>query len=141
MLGDAEVVAFVSTIDAERAKRFYGGVLGLPLTGETPFACEFAAPNAQLRVTIVDAITPAPYTVLGWRVPDIAALARRLAAEGVEPMRYDGLEQDELGIWRSPSGARVLWFEDPDGNVLSLTQSCVVPNATSFGPGGDPVSA
>jgi catechol 2,3-dioxygenase-like lactoylglutathione lyase family enzyme len=123
MLGDAEVVAFVSTVEAERAKRFYGRVLGLTLTSESPFACVFAAPNAELRVTIVAALTAAPYTVLGWRVADLAALARRLAAEGVEPLRYDGLEQDELGIWRSPSGARVLWFHDPDGNVLSLTQS------------------
>jgi len=32
------------------------------------------------------------------------------------------------GIWTSPStgtpsgGARVAWFQDPDGNVLSLTE-------------------
>jgi catechol 2,3-dioxygenase-like lactoylglutathione lyase family enzyme len=128
MLGDAELIAFVSTVDADRAKRFYGGVLGLTLASESPFACVFAAPNVELRVTIVGAgegrrLSPAPYTVLGWRVPDIAPLAHRLAAEGVEPLRFDGLEQDELGIWRSPSGARVLWFHDPDGNVLSLTQS------------------
>lgn len=25
-------------------------------------------------------------------------------------------------IWRAPSGARVAWFKDPDGNTLSLTQ-------------------
>jgi hypothetical protein len=32
------------------------------------------------------------------------------------------MEQDDLGIWTSPSGARVAWFKDPDGNVLSLTE-------------------
>ena len=32
------------------------------------------------------------------------------------------LEQDESGVWTSPSGAKVAWFKDPDGNVLSLTQ-------------------
>jgi hypothetical protein len=36
--------------------------------------------------------------------------------------RYAGMEVDDRGIWRSPSGARVAWFKDADGNTLSLTQ-------------------
>jgi hypothetical protein len=36
--------------------------------------------------------------------------------------RYPGMQQDELGIWNSPGGARVAWFRDPDGNMLSVTQ-------------------
>jgi len=32
------------------------------------------------------------------------------------------MKQDELGIWLSPSGAKVAWFKDPDGNVLSVTE-------------------
>jgi predicted enzyme related to lactoylglutathione lyase len=38
----------------------------------------------------------------------------------VEFLRFDGMEQDGRGIWRAPSGARVAWFADPDGNTLSL---------------------
>ncbi len=30
--------------------------------------------------------------------------------------------QDELGIWTAPSGAKVAWFKDPDGNILSLSE-------------------
>jgi catechol 2,3-dioxygenase-like lactoylglutathione lyase family enzyme len=123
MLAGADIVAFVSTVDVERAKRFYEGVLGLPLVEQTPFACVFQAPNAQLRVTVVSELTPAPFTVLGWRVAEVDAQARELASSGAAPLRYDGLSQDKLGIWRSPSGARVVWFADPDGNVLSLTQT------------------
>jgi catechol 2,3-dioxygenase-like lactoylglutathione lyase family enzyme len=122
MLGDADLVAFVSTTDPDRAKSFYGGVLGLELIEETQFACVFRAPNAELRVTIASAVAPAPYTVLGWRVGDVRACARELAAGGVAPLRYEGLEQDELGVWSSPSGALIVWFRDPDGNVLSVTQ-------------------
>jgi hypothetical protein len=48
-------------------------------------------------------------------------LRSELIERGVEPLRYENREQDALGIWTSPSGARVLWFADPDGNVLSLT--------------------
>jgi catechol 2,3-dioxygenase-like lactoylglutathione lyase family enzyme len=121
MLGEAELVAFVTTADAERATRFYGGVLGLPLRERSEFALEFAAPNARLRVAISAGVRPAPQTVLGWRVDDLDATARQLIERGVEPLRYENLQQDAAGIWRSPSGARVLWFADPDGNVLSLT--------------------
>jgi hypothetical protein len=35
---------------------------------------------------------------------------------------YDSLEQDNRGVWTTPSGAQVAWFKDPDGNTLSLTQ-------------------
>jgi hypothetical protein len=38
-------------------------------------------------------------------------------------LRYPGVNDgDGLGIWTSPSGAKVAWFNDPDGNVLSLTE-------------------
>jgi catechol 2,3-dioxygenase-like lactoylglutathione lyase family enzyme len=122
VLGAADLVAFVASTDAARAREFYGSALGLPLVEETAFACVFRAPNAVLRVTLVDAVAPAPYTVLGWAVEDVDATVRRLAERGVEPLRYDALEQDELGVWRSPGGALVAWFRDPDGNVLSVTQ-------------------
>jgi hypothetical protein len=46
---------------------------------------------------------------------------RALTDRGVVFSRYDGMDQDELGIWSTPSGDRVAWFADPDGNTLSLT--------------------
>ena len=49
---------------------------------------------------------------------DLDDLARR----GVAFERYDGLQQDAAGVWTAPGGARIAWFRDPDGNVLSLTQ-------------------
>ncbi|HEY7102603.1 MAG TPA: hypothetical protein VH573_13280 [Mycobacteriales bacterium] len=55
-------------------------------------------------------------------VADIAATADRLVALGVAFTRYEGMEQDGRGIWTAPGGARIAWFSDPDGNVLSLTQ-------------------
>ncbi len=122
MLGSSELVAFVATTDLDRARAFYGGVLGLPLVEEGPFACVFDAHGTQLRVTPVAEILTAPYTVLGWAVVDIAATVRALGGAGVRFERFAGMEQDELGVWTAPGGARVAWFPDPDGNVLSLTQ-------------------
>jgi catechol 2,3-dioxygenase-like lactoylglutathione lyase family enzyme len=123
VLGSHKLMAFVATRDPDRAKRFYRDNLGLHLVAEQlPFALVFDAHGTMLRVTIVHEIVVAPYTVLGWEVPDITATARELTAGGVKLERYPGMPQDELGIWTSPSGARVAWFKDPDGNVLSVTQ-------------------
>jgi catechol 2,3-dioxygenase-like lactoylglutathione lyase family enzyme len=122
MLAGDDLIAFVATADADRARAFYAGALGLPLEDESPFALVFRANGTMLRVAITDAVVAAPYTVLGWAVADVAARVRELSARGVAFERYDGMEQDELGVWRSPSGARIAWFKDPDGNTLSLTQ-------------------
>ncbi len=53
---------------------------------------------------------------------DIAATVAALTAKGVRFNRYPGMDQDAGGIWTAPSGDRVAWFTDPDGNTLSLTQ-------------------
>ena len=116
------IVAFVATSKPARARRFYRDKLGLRLLSEDGFALVFDAHGTMLRVTIVKEVRAADYTVLGWQVPDIVAAAKRLREAGVQPQRYPGMSQDEHGIWTSPSGARVAWFKDPDGNTLSITQ-------------------
>jgi predicted enzyme related to lactoylglutathione lyase len=78
--------------------------------------------GAMLRVTKTAPFTAHPFTVLGFRVDDIADECRRLGERGVSFERYADFEQDELGIWKAPSGARIAWFKDPDGNLLSLTE-------------------
>ena len=121
MFGSCDVMAFVSVTDPAKARAFYEGTLGLRLVSDVPYALVFDANGTTLRVAEVDAVTPAPYTVLGWIVDDIASKVRELASKGVRCERYDGLEQDELGVWSS-GAALVAWFKDPDGNTLSLTQ-------------------
>jgi catechol 2,3-dioxygenase-like lactoylglutathione lyase family enzyme len=123
MLGSSDLVGFVATTDIDRARAFYGGVLGLAVVEESPFACVFDAHGTQLRVTPVGDLRGAPYTVLGWAVADIVSTVRALDEAGVTFMRYPGMDQDDAGVWNAPSGARVAWFCDPDGNVLSVTQA------------------
>lgn len=122
MLTSHDLIAFVATVRPDDAKAFYGGVLGLRLVEDSPFALVFDAAGTMLRVQKVRELVPAPHTALGWRVADIRAKVEALAARGVAFERYPGLEQDGLGIWTSPAGGRIAWFRDPDGNVLSLTQ-------------------
>ena len=120
MLAEARQVGFVGVSDLDEAERFYGGVLGLPLDDARPFALVAHTGASQVRITLVEEVRAAPYTVLGWVVADLEAEVDGLVASGVTFHRYDGMEQDERGIWTAPSGARIAWFGDPDGNTLSL---------------------
>jgi catechol 2,3-dioxygenase-like lactoylglutathione lyase family enzyme len=122
-LAQQNIIAFAATRDPDRAKKFYRDTLGLPLLSEElPFALVFNVSGTMLRVTIVEKFSPAPFTVLGWQVPNITVAAKALQKAGVEFLRYPGMPQDDLGIWASPNGAKVAWFKDPDGNTLSLSQ-------------------
>src|SRR5436309_12978728 len=103
----APLVAFAATADPDRALAFYRDTLGLTLTADEPFALVFDAHGTMLRVQKVETVTPAPYTVLGWRVADIGAAAKDLAQRGVRFERYAGLEQDRSGLSQSPGSARV----------------------------------
>jgi catechol 2,3-dioxygenase-like lactoylglutathione lyase family enzyme len=122
MLASDELVAFAAVTDLARARDFYGGTLGLPVLEFNDFACVLDAHGTMLRVTAVPGHVPAPFTVLGWKVPDIAASVRELVAAGVAFTRYEGMDQDGDGVWTTPGGDKVAWFTDPDGNTLSLTQ-------------------
>jgi len=115
-------MAFLATRDSARARRFYADVLGLRLVSDDPYALVFDAAGTVLRVQKVDELEPRPFTVLGWRVANIEATVDALVARGVRFERYHGMDQDARGVWRTPGGARVAWFKDPDGNTLSLTQ-------------------
>jgi catechol 2,3-dioxygenase-like lactoylglutathione lyase family enzyme len=122
MLNQEKVMAFAATCQARRAREFYEKTLGLPVVYDDDHAFALDANGTTIRIQKVRQFTPQPFTALGWVVSDIAATVDLLAARGVTFERYPGLEQDERGIWRAPGGARIAWFEDPDGNILSLTQ-------------------
>ena len=121
-LRSATLMAFVATSDPKRAKAFYRDILGLKLITEDGFALVFDASGATLRVAIVPKVAAAPYTVLGWQVTDVKAAVKKLAKSGITFERYTGMAQDELGIWVTPSGVKVAWFKDPDGNLLSISE-------------------
>ena len=122
MLGSSKLMAFVPTRHPAMAKLFYEEVLGLRFLGEDQFALALDANGIMIRIAKVPEFTPAQFTILGWQVADIQGIVSSLREKGVRFERYGFEAQDELGIWSSPSGAKVAWFKDPDGNVLSVTQ-------------------
>jgi catechol 2,3-dioxygenase-like lactoylglutathione lyase family enzyme len=122
-LAKFNIVGFVTIVDVPRALAFYRDTLGLRLVmEEPPFALVFDANGIMIRLGMGKEIAPAHGTVLGWQVPEVSAVVKDLGQAGVQFERFAGMEQDELGIWTSPTGAKVAWFKDPDGNILSLSE-------------------
>jgi len=120
-LGKYNIVGFINIVDVARAKAFYRDTLGLHLVSEEPpFALVFDANGIILRLGMAKELPPALGTVMGWQVPDIVATVKELEQAGVQFERYKQMKQDELGIWTTPTGAKVAWFKDPDGNILSV---------------------
>jgi catechol 2,3-dioxygenase-like lactoylglutathione lyase family enzyme len=122
MLANASLVAFSATADGKRARAFYEGMLGLQFMSEDEFAILYDANGVSLRIQKVARVDPRPFTVLGWSVSSIDAAVSQLMAKGAVFERYASLQQDPRGVWRSPSGAKIAWLKDPDGNVISLTE-------------------
>jgi catechol 2,3-dioxygenase-like lactoylglutathione lyase family enzyme len=117
------IIAFATIVDTERAKAFYRDTLGLTLLSEEPpFALVFDANGIMVRLAIAQEPAKVQGTVLGWQVPNIDSAVSELAERGVTFEHFEGLGQNKAGIWTSPTGARVAWFRDPDGNILSLSE-------------------
>ena len=121
ILTSAKAGTFLCTRDRARAKAFYGETLGFKLKYDDEYAVVFDLNGTSLRISPINEFTPQPFTVLGWHVDDVRGTVEALTAAGIAFARFDGLEQDALGIW-SPGGyVEVAWFKDPDGNILSVS--------------------
>jgi catechol 2,3-dioxygenase-like lactoylglutathione lyase family enzyme len=122
MLGTADIVAFVAITDGERARAFYEGVLGLQFVKDDGFAVVFHANGIMIRAAKMKEVKPAQFTVLGWQVTGIEDMVQALREKGVHFEIFGFFKQDESGIWTAPTGDKVAWFKDPDGNILSISQ-------------------
>ena len=123
MLGSTNIVAFVPTRDASQARAFYEGVLRLRFVRDDGFAMVLDANGIMIRVAKVgNDFRPAQFTILGWQVSGIEDVVRGLQEKGVQFEIFGFFKQDELGIWTAPTGDKVAWFKDPDGNILSVSE-------------------
>ncbi|HVT41172.1 MAG TPA: VOC family protein [Gemmatimonadaceae bacterium] len=123
MIGKSQLTAFLATSNPARSKAFYAKTLGLRLIEDDQFALLFDSGGVPLRIQKADAVRPHSFTALGWQVRSIRRVVAGLVKRGVVLERYPFLEQNEQGVWLAPSGTRVAWFKDPDGNILSVSES------------------
>jgi len=122
MLASSTLQTIVLTSRIAEAEKFYRGVLGLPLNGESHGALIYDVGGSDLRVSPVPETQPSAHTVLGFAVPNLRAIVELLKQRGVSLERIAGLTHDSTGILTTPDGAKVAWFRDPDGNLLSMVQ-------------------
>jgi len=122
MLGANNIIAIVPTKDAAKARAFYVDLLGLRFVKDDGFALVLDANGIMIRVSKAGDFTPAPFSILGWQVAAIEKMVTKLEEKGVHFERFGFFQQDVLGIWTAPTGDKVAWFKDPDGNLLSVSE-------------------
>ncbi len=123
-LTTATPVAFVNVTDRNRGIAFYRDTLGMAHKSSDDFGDFFAFGGGLMRLTALPDWKATGHPTIGWDVADIGATAAALKAKGIAMTIYDGMGQDENGVWSAPDGgAKVAWFNDPDGNCLSLSQT------------------
>lgn len=122
------VFSSFSVDDIQRAKQFYGEVLGLDVREEGGMGLALQFDNGGSHfIYPKDDHRPAGFTVLNFSVHDVGEAVDALKNKGIKFERYDTLPapQDEKGVLRGKEvgmGPDIAWFKDPAGNVLSILQ-------------------
>ena len=122
MLDGCKIIAFAATVDGTKCRAFYHDVLGLDFISEDDFSLVFDANGIELRIQKLQTFAPQTHTQLGWSVSSIEQLISALRTRGAVFETCPFLQQSADGIWTAPSGAKIAWLKDPDGNLLSLPE-------------------
>lgn len=122
MLKDKDSAAIVGVTDLARAKTFYGQTLCLEeAPGSGDQVAMFKTGGTVLCVYPSEFAGTNKANAVVWGVGDeIEAIVADLAGKGVTFEKYDmdGVTF-ENGIHRA-GDFRMVWFKDPDGNILHL---------------------
>jgi len=122
MLRDTAAIANVAVKDLRTAKKFYEGTLGLtPVHVEGEEAISYQSGNSTLNVYRSQFAGTNKATAVTWAVgKELEAVVRDLKAKGVTFEHYHNLPGMELeGDVHTSGDMKVVWFKDPDGNILS----------------------
>lgn len=119
MLRDQDSSAIVAVSDIDRAKTFYRDVLGLEVTEDSGQVVTFRTGATRLVVYVSDYAGTNKANAVVWGVGDqLETIVSDLRDKGVTFERYEGMDYAE-GIHRA-GDFRMVWFKDPDGNILHL---------------------
>jgi len=122
MLETNKAFSSFSVNDLQKARQFYGQILGLKVK-ESPLGLELNAGQQSIFVYPKPNHEPATFTVLNFQVKDIDAAVDELKQKGVSFEHYDGeMKTDKKGIHRE-GGPTIAWFKDPAGNILSVLEN------------------
>jgi predicted enzyme related to lactoylglutathione lyase len=121
MFKDIKAFSGFSVGDIDAAKQFYGQILGLDFSERNGLLTLHIAGGRDTIVYPKADHTPATFTILNFPVTDIEQAVGELSDLGVTFERYEGMGQDEQGVFRH-GGPLIAWFKDPAGNILSVLQ-------------------
>lgn len=122
MLGSKDAVANIAVKNLETAKRFYEGTLGLkPIDSEDDELVVYKSGNTALNVYRSQYAGTNKATAVTWSVgDDVEGVVRALKAKGVSFEHYDMPGAKLEGDVHVFGDMKVVWFKDPDGNILNL---------------------
>jgi catechol 2,3-dioxygenase-like lactoylglutathione lyase family enzyme len=123
MLGNLQVGASLAVKDMQRARQFYEQTLGLTPMQESDTFLSYTCGNGTAFSIYPSAFAgTAQNTVMGWATDNFDAVIADLRARGVVFEDYDMPDIKTVNGVMEAEGARVAWFKDPDGNILSLNE-------------------
>lgn len=127
MLSDVDAHPIIAVSDMDRARRFYGETLGLGEEhGRAPAGrpmTVFRTGATRLTLYVSEYAGTNKANALVWSIPTgIEVIVADLASRGVTFERYDFPETDYVDGIHVSGAARMVWFKDPDGNILHLVQ-------------------
>jgi len=123
MLKDRNSSAIVAVSDIDRARTFYEDTLGLIRTGGGDDMLEFRTGDTRLTVYRSDFAGTNKANAVTWDMRgDLVETVNDLRGKGVTFEQYDmpGLTYRD-GIHEAGE-VRLVWFKDPDGNILHLLE-------------------
>jgi len=106
LLESAKMVGFIPTKDYDKARAFYEGKLEFEFVSLDKFALVMSVGGHMIRIAKVPNFTPLQGTILGWQVENIESAATWLKDHGVPPEKYPFAQDQNLGIWTTPTAAR-----------------------------------
>lgn len=117
-----EAFSGFSVDDLQKAKAFYGDILGLEVTEQKEGLSLNIDNNTHVFIYPKPNHQPATFTILNFKVSDVEKAVDELSAKGIQFEHYTGeMQTDEKGIFRS-GGPLIAWFKDPAGNFISVIQ-------------------
>jgi len=122
MFNDAKIFSGFSVNDLQKAKQFYGDILGLQITEEAMGILKLhLTGGSEVIIYQKPNHVPATFTILNFQVKNIESTVVELISRGLTFERYDGFNADDKGIHRG-YGPSIAWFKDPSGNILSVLE-------------------
>lgn len=121
MLGQSKAFSGFAVGDIQKAKEFYGRILGLEVSEAHGLLNLHLAGGTTVLMYPKPNHVPATFTILNFPVPDVDQAVDELTKRGVRFETYNepDLKTDQKGIMRG-KGPTIAWFKDPAGNILSV---------------------